>query len=279
MKKCISLLICVLTLVSCGNNYSSEAFAPLQEAPHYDMALSGSQNDSGTGISIDNPLSAPEKKIIKDGRMGIKVDDIQAAKNTVNSLVAKYKGHYARDNYNDTDYSSTFILTIKIPADSYDTFITEIESGNGKVLYKDISARDVTMQVIDLETRLKNKREYMVRYRELLNKANTIKDILEIESQIRAIEEEVESVEARLKSLNTDVAYSTLDLNINKTKPYTYIANKSDNFWERAKSSLFSGWDIFIHIVLLIIKLWPIWIIAGVTTFIIKKVRRRKNQS
>ena len=277
MKNCIFLLVCVITFASCNDSYSGGAFAPVKEA-QYSADLSYSESDSGTEMSTDNQTPASEKKIIKDGRMGIKVSDIQEAKKSINSLVSKYRGHYARDNYSDSDYSSTYTLSIKIPADNYDVFIAEIESGNGTVLYKDISVRDVTMQVIDLETRLKNKREYMERYRELLKKANTIKDILEIEQQIRAIEEEVESVEARLKSLNTDISYSTLDLNLNKTKPYTYIADKSDNFWEKIKESLFTGWDIFKYIVLLVIKLWPVWIVAFVASFIVSKVRSRNKK-
>ena len=60
----------------------------------------------------------------------------------------------------------------------------------------------MTDQFIDLETRLENKRNYLKRYNDLLLKANSIKEILEIEEKIRALEEEIESATGQLKYLS-----------------------------------------------------------------------------
>lgn len=76
----------------------------------------------------------------------------------------------------------------------------------------------MTDQFIDLETRLANKREYLERYRELVKKAVSVKEILEIEEKIRLLEEEIESVTGRLKYLGDQVDFSTLNLTSPNTR-------------------------------------------------------------
>ncbi len=113
--------------------------------------------------------------------------------------------------------------------------------GMEKILFKEIDARDVTDQFIDLETRLASKRNYLKRYNDLLAKAKTVKDILEIEEKIRGIEEEIESTTGRLKYLGDLVNYSTLDLVISEPKNYKYQSPKRDRFATRLKYSVLKG--------------------------------------
>src|SRR5699024_12383858 len=110
--------------------------------------------------------------------------------------------------------------------------------GTGELQYKEIDARDVNDQFIDLETRLENKRSYLKRYKDLLSKAKSVKEILEIEESIRKIEEEVESTVGRLKYLSDQVDYSSLELRIAEEKEFKYKPEKQDSFFERFKQSL-----------------------------------------
>ncbi len=61
---------------------------------------------------------------------------------------------------------------------------------------------DASDEYIDIQSRIASKRAYLKRYRELLSKAATIKNILEIEEIIRTLQEELESQEQRLANLN-----------------------------------------------------------------------------
>ena len=219
------------------------------------------------------------RKIIRDGRMEVRVRDLGQGKKMADSLVQKYSGYYADETYNNMDYSHGYAMKIRIPSDNFDNFIAAIESGAGEVVFKNITSRDVTEEFIDLETRLKNKNNYLNRYGDLLKQAKSVKDILEIEEKTRLIEEEVESVQGRLKYLNNQVHFSTLDLQISKKNDYSLYSDNKGSFFDRLKLSLVKGWFGLVSFTLFVIRIWPFWIIVGTLFYFIWKIlRKRKKQ-
>lgn len=109
-----------------------------------------------------------------------------------------------------------------------------------------------------------------------MKKANSVKEILEIEEKIRGLEEEIESTTGKLKYLTDLVDYSTLDLSISKQKDFKYNPAKRDRFSERLKQSLSKGWYGFVDFLLFAIKIWPFWIITALILYFWKKYKMRK---
>lgn len=244
------------------------AEAPPQDASAEERGLLYEPSRSYGVIDI-NTIT---QKIIKDGRMEIIVEDLEVAKSEVDSLVRLFKAYYADETYTNQDFSHRYNLKIRIPYVGFEAFIAKIESGDGEVAYKNITSRDVTEEFIDLETRLQNKSNYLSKYNELLKKAKSVKDILEIEEKTRLIQEEMESIQGRLKYLNNQVDYSTLDLQISKKLDFNQYSNTQGKFIDRMKISLTKGWFGLVSFTLLVIKLWPFWIIAIILLFIIRKI-------
>lgn len=220
-----------------------------------------------------NQADVNNKKIIKDGSISIKVTDINAAKTTTDSLIIRHNAYYASEIFNNSNWESAFNLTIRIPANNFEAFIKDIESGKGEILSKNIYARDVTGQYFDLESRLENKKNYLTRYRDLLKQAKTIKEILDIEEKIRVLEEEIDSTVGQLKLLSDQIAYSTLTLYISKPIEFKYTPAQRDKFWERLKQSFSKGWFGFIDFLLFVIKLWPLWLIIILVVYTFKKLK------
>ena len=136
----------------------------------------------------------------------------------------------------------------------------------------------MTDQFVDLETRLANKRSYLKRYNDLLKQAKTIKEILEIEEKIRGIEEEIESATGRLNYLSDQVDYSTLDLLISKSKEYKFHPDNRDRFSEQLKQSLSKGWFVFVDFVLLLLKIWPFWVIVVLIIYFWRKYKKHNGK-
>ncbi len=227
--------------------------------------------------AIENEF-VDKKKIIKDGRLGIEVEDLDKAKSTVDSLVKNIGGYYANERLTNTDYETAYQLKIRIPENQFEQLILALEMGEGEVKYKEIDARDVTEQFIDLETRLANKKSYLSKYRELLSQAKNVKDILEIETNIRAIEEEIESTYGRLKYLSDLVAYSTLDLELTKPKDKKYEIEKRDHFFTRIRFALVKGWVGFVDFIVFGVRIWPFWIIIGLFIYSLIRFGNRLNR-
>ncbi len=233
------------------------------------------KNSSHESIDEVEKQEVTKKKIIKDGRLGIRVSDLENIKFRIDTIINQYGGYYASEKLNNSDWETSYNLKIRIPSDNFMKFIHDAETGVGEILYKEIEARDVTDQFIDLETRLENKRNYLKRYNDLLIKANSIKEILEIEEKIRALEEEIESTTGKLKYLSDLVAYSTLDLTISKQKNFKYYPIKRDKFSEKLKQSLSKGWFGFVDFFLFIINIWPLWIIITLIFYLWKKYKMK----
>ena len=223
-----------------------------------------------------------KKKIIKDGRLGLQVTDLSTAKKQIDSLVKALGGYYANENLRNSDQESGYQLTIRIPVVNFEKFLYSAENGSGKVIYKEIEARDVTEEFVDIESRLNSKRNSLARYNEILKRANTVKDIIEIAESIRVLQEEIESSEGRLRYLNDCVNYSTLNLVISTEKDFTYKPQKRDNFWEKFKESVVEGWFGLVDFILGIFSMWHLRLVVTALFFLIrrgiKKCRKKRQE-
>ncbi len=280
MYRILPIWIFVVLISSCNQNQN--------DAVMYDIAEVNEEIIPVTRQSQSPPPAPPDiiekqevikKKIIKDGRLGIRVAELENAKFRIDTLLKNQGGYYASERFNNTDWESSYNLNIRIPSANFEQLISDIETGDGEVLYKEIDARDVTDQFIDLETRLDNKRNYLKRYTDLLQQAKSVKEILEIEEKIRGLEEEIESTTGRLKYLNDLVDYSTLDLTISRKKDYKYSPVDRDKFSERLKQSVSNGWFGFVDFFLFVIRLWPFWIIFTLLLYFWKKYRKTKRKN
>ena len=265
----------LLLLISCQTGspdsdrdtvYSSKDMAP---APSMEESQSYGGDEGTTDVSIS------EQKIIRNGSMTIKVDDVLKSKAEVDAILGQHKAYTGNEQFDNTDYSANYHIQIRVPAENLDAMVTALESMDGLVTYKAINARDVTEEFIDLETRLTNKRSYLEQYRQLLKTAKTVEDILKVREQIRMLEEEIESVEGRLKYLRNQVSLSTLDLTLMQEKDFVYRPDRKINFFERLKDSLSTGWYGFVSFCLYMVGLWPFWIVLIIIIWAIRKYNRR----
>ncbi len=287
MKQLLQLMVFVFFIFGCQSKNRNGAEVYTLEKSNMDMAANTDQvmklppppppapAEDISYTENNKNKGADKKKIIKDGRMGLKVSDLAKTKAKMDVLVKSQGGYYDSESLTNSDFESSYNLKVRIPGNNFEKFIAGIESEEGEILYKTIDARDVTDQFIDLETRLNTKRNYLIRYNELLKKAQAVKDILEIEEKVRGLEEEIDSTVGRLKYLSDQVDYSTLDLTITKEKDFKYKPTNRDSFLEQLKQAISKGWFGFIDFILFLFNIWPFIIVAGFLIYIWKKFKLR----
>jgi Domain of unknown function (DUF4349) len=278
--KNIKLLVIILIVfvMGCTGGYNDKSFSDeysdmevmeeIAPSTAFDMLPVNSQ--------AQNPDIIIDKKIIKDARIGLEVDNYPIYRISLDSAINKAKGYVSSDNLDKNDYNINCQLVIRIPADYFDKFISSLEKGSEKLLYKNISARDVTEEFIDIEARLNTKKEVEKRYIQLLTRAKNIKEILEVEEKLRVLREEIESKEGRLKYLKKQVSYSTVNLHITQNYEYKYEPEKEKNFFQRLFKSMDKGWKGFIVFLLFLFRLWPLILIGIATFYYIRRIRRKK---
>lgn len=211
-----------------------------------------------------------EKKIIKDGSISVKSKDIGKSRIALDNLVRQLDGYYERESQNKYDERISYDLIIRIPSQNFEKLLHEVENGTDELQSKNVQSRDVTADFMDIETRLSNKRQYLKRYQELLSKAYTVKDIIEIEENIRNLQEEIESSVGRLAYLADQVSYSTLNVKLYIENDYVFKPEEQDNFLERFKSSLSDGWNSIVNFLLWTIAIWPFIILGVVLLYVVR---------
>jgi hypothetical protein len=227
-------------------------------------------------LSEDAGVALPlytEKKLIKNGEVSFQTNDLGATKEKIQKALNTRKGYISKENSYDYSNNPTDELIVRIPAKEFDGFLAEVLDGVEKIDYKKIDIEDVTEQFVDIEARLKNKRQLETKYQELLTKASNMEDILKIEKEISIIREDVEASEGRLKYLSNQVSYGTLKI--------TYYEHKTTgfNFGGKLGNALKDGATGFLWFIIVIVQLWPLWLIgAFVWWFIVWLIRRNRRK-
>jgi len=278
----LTALFILFTVSSCSNKsenapYSktdevSSGYVPESEnVPSPDVVQTGEAGNSEEKNASDIPL-----KIIKEAELGFETSDYAISRKKITEAAAKYKGYISKENEQTNNYRISNEIIIRVPNASVELLMNEIASGAKRVDYKRMNLTDVTEEFVDLETRLKTKKEVELRYIDILHKAQSIKDILAVEDQLRVIREEIEASEGRLKYLNNRVDLSTLYISVYQELEYKYIPENQPGFFERALKSLDNGWRGLLEALLGLVNLWPLLLLLVFLVVIFSRWRKRR---
>lgn len=269
-----------LFLANCSESSKSDHFESIVDAKLIEVTTpNNSDKDlmlpSAKDEGNNDQKNIISKKIIKDGLLIIDVSNIKSAKTSVLKLIKKYDGYVQRDDYHNTDTEEVSQLIIRIPNENFDALINSFSDEIGSVSEKNINVKDVTEEYTDVSIRLKNKLIYLDKYRDLLKRSATTKDLLAIQENIRALEEEIESSEGKLRFIDDQVKYSVLNLSLAKEKSRDTITSKI-GFGSRFVDSLAQGWNNFVGFFLGLLSFWPFLFIIPFIVFLWRKWKKRK---
>ncbi|QTE21588.1 DUF4349 domain-containing protein [Polaribacter cellanae] len=222
-----------------------------------------------------NTITLQNLKIIKSASSRYKVENVEQATAKIKSLATKFNGYISDLQFRNNTYAIENNFTIKIPQEHFDVVMDSIKNTVAFVEFENITTKDVTEEYIDLETRLKTKKEIKERYETILRKsAKTVKDILLTEEKLRIIQEEIEATFGRLKYLKSSISYSTIKINLYETVEYKKgFQNHKNGFWAKVKKGFSGGWDILSTLIIGFVTIWPILLI-GIGVFLFFKKRK-----
>ena len=207
MNKKLTVLF-FLFLFSC-NVDSSTQFGIESPEPFYgemtdDISLSRSEGLSQGDYIVKTGYGSVD---VSSGNFSQKVNEFI-------TLIEKYEG-YLTNTYLSTNYQGlrSYSLTSSIPAESFDKFIIDAEKIS-KFSSISINANDVTTYVLNIDSRLNSLLKEKVALEEIKAEATTTAEKLEVQSQLRYINQDIQILEDQKNYYETSVSYSTLSLEI-----------------------------------------------------------------
>jgi hypothetical protein len=223
-KTRVLVLVTLVLLAGCTGLGDSSSEAGQQSGGGGDVAERAegvAENGQGSTLSQVDPADT-EPAIIRTGYMELEVSNFSASRDRVASQVREYGGYVnGSDRTLHRDGERRWVtgtLVLRVPSDSYSDLQADVRE-EGTVVRERTETRDVSDQLVDLEARLRNLRERRDRLRTFYEDANGTEELLAIEAELSSVQGEIERLEARQRSLEQQVAYSTLRVELREDAP------------------------------------------------------------
>ncbi len=230
----------------------------------------------GTSSTLtDDEIKKIGKKIIKNADISIEVEDYKDFIKRTKDSLNNFDCYISSEEESKTSYAIYNTLVIRVKSSQFDSLLAAILSGDDlNITSKSIYVNDITEQYVDIYQRLKARKLARDQYTEIMKKARTVNEILNVMSYINNIQEQIDAAEGRIKYLDDQVNYSTITITITQNIDENVI---KDNFWKKIINALKAGWQGLLYIILAIFYLWPVWILTGIIIFVVR--RRKKNKA
>lgn len=211
-----------------------------------------------------------DKKIIKTGTISIEVDDYKKYNTDIHQQLKKWQAYVGIEQENSSDYKIENSMNIKIPVQYFDDAMQQLSGQSCKLLIKQINAQDVTGEFLDTKARIEAKKRIRLRYLDMVQKAKNMEEVLQVEKEINAIQEQIEAGEGRINYLDHSATYSTIQLSFFQVLNAGAIDNEP-GFGKRFLLAMNDGLTWMSNILIAMVTIWPLWLGVILGIWVIKK--------
>lgn len=232
--------------------------------------------DASKSLASEEMVNNSEgSKVQKNGSMSFLVESINDAIDGVKSVNEGYEAQitniydYGRGN------DRVVQITIKVPVKDFEAYYEELRKIDGEVTYANISTTDVTEEYIDITSRLTNLKSVEAQLVDILEKADTVTDILAVQRELNTVRGDIESYEQRKRYFDSQTDYSYISLTFSIDKTGLNITEDEWKPWGEFKSALKSLVDVlkgFVNLTIWLVVFSPLVLIPiGIVLYIVKR--------
>jgi hypothetical protein len=202
------ILIAFLVFPSCASagkaSYEpSASFASEMSDQTADRSRSTWGASSGEIAESNDPGLAHERMVVFTASISLTVKDVTDTRDLLTEQIRTSNGYITRESNNQ--------ITMRIPARNLDDFLDYART-LGNVENESRTGTDITDQYRDNVIRLESLKSIRARYTLLLDRANTVNEMLTIERELERINTQIELMEGRIRNAETNVAFSTVTI-------------------------------------------------------------------
>ena len=312
----LSVLLIISVFTGCGaaKNMAADTMAPgapmepsRGEDYYYDMDMPEmeatddgyyyEENSSVSGGSVADVIQSASKtynldteKIIYTAYADIETLEFDQTVQAVYDMMERFGAYIENSSVSGTDYATQYYggkshrnanFTVRVPVQHYSEMsvgLTEI----GNVTNYSSESRNITAQFTDTESRLKAYRTEYDRLLEMMENANTVEEMIQVEARLSEVEYNIESLTGTLRVWQDKVDYSTIHIYIREVYEYTEPVVVPKTFWDRIVEALNDSLDWLAEagqdIVIFIVAAVPILIVPAVIVVVVIIIVRSKRK-
>jgi hypothetical protein len=244
-------------------------------------------------------LPARGRLVIRTGNLSVDVASVDKATAEIKQL-AESSGGYVQYSQTDIITSPPIIyedgrttakeytekysnMTVRVPENKFEGIFNNIK-GMGKLVSENISGNDITAEYRDTTARVENLKIQEQSLQQLMSKANTVDEILKIETELNRVRTDIDILSGNLKRWDDLVQLSTINIHLRELKPEELKSVDVTGIWEKAYQGFIKAVNNIVRgleaLFVMLITAVPYLIIAGVLAaagiVIAKRIRQNK---
>ena len=266
-----------------------EAPAPMvDEVWYYENDAGGFAASETTYYAEEPEAKTPDidpEKIIYSADATVETTDFDKSLAGLEALVQQFGGFVESSSINGSNYysqsrgytsSRSASYVIRIPSDRFQELMGSL-STLGNVPYSHTYSENITAGYYDVQARMKAYEAQEQRLMEMMELAETVSDLIEIESRLSDLRWQIDSLQATLNNWDRQVSYSSVSVSINEVTVYTPEATLT--YGERLglaiRNGLQSTADFFSSFLLWFLEALPALVILAVIVIVAVVLIRR----
>lgn len=289
MKKMLSLLAAAAltaSLAGCGasKSYASVSCPAVTEAAEgaYGVSDDLDAGFNGSGESAVLPEASSARKIIYTSQLDVETRDFDSSHTLLRSTATELGGYlesstcYGSAENGDRCTDDTY----RIPAAHYQEFLNSV-GDIGSITYRSEQTEDITSRYVDVQARIDSLEAQRTRLQQLRDQADTLEDLLTIESQLSEVQYQLESYTAQRTLYDDQVDYCTVTVSLSEVQAYTpvntFSSRLSSAFGESLHGFVRFWQDLAILLVYALPYLAVLAALAVLLIFAAKRLPRKKH--
>jgi hypothetical protein len=202
---------------STGAGQAVEGLAPMASGETSDQATSG-------GLVLSD--QALDRKIIQNTSLDLQVEDVAGSYQKVATIALDAGGFVLDSSVSANEDQPRATLTIRVPSSQYEAVLSSLHGLAVKVVNETSKAEDQTEQYADLQARLRTAQSVEARYLELLDRAETIDDVLKVQNYLTPARLEVEQIQGQINLIDKLSSLATISVSLS-TEPPAVVSSDS----------------------------------------------------
>lgn len=310
MWKIWAMALLCLCLAACGAARSESTAAPsyMAEAPEeaaYAEEESVYDADESNGLwegaeaktdDVETPVDAAgeadpakkDQKLVYTANLSIQTLEFDKTLSAIREAAGDAGAIIESETLSDSDYRWYYYegsksgrlyisMTIRVPSDRYDAFVSALDGTGGKVIRKSQNVRNITRSYNDQTILIQSLEVQEKRLMEMMEAAETVEDMITIEARLSEVQTQLNQAKTALAAMDTDVAYSTVNLDVEEVIKYENNETPR-SFSERVSQALHGSLDNFVEFcqdaVIFLIYAAPILLLLVIIFLILRAVFR-----
>lgn len=212
------------------------------------------QNQASLETADKNPTEPAkpvERKIIRNADLQLETKSPEESQQKVSAIAESKGGFVVESTQSSSNVKSgardIVTMTLRVPAEKFNETLEELRKSADRVLVETVKGQDVTEEFIDIEARLKAKRSLEQQFLEIMKRANSVEDALNVQRQLAEVRGEIEKIEGRKRFLENQASLSTIKIRLQTPTAFT---SNSAGFFYRLTQSVSSGFDFAMSFIL-----------------------------